>query len=177
MIAEEYTPWVKIPKFNIGGKKNLRDDEPPCVYQKPFIQYLNTASVRTQLNIDPSLNQTKWQICYPVNYTQNINGSIGIYPELKGKYKMLKYTGDADGSVPTLGTLHWIRDLNWTVTEEWRAFHIVDDAGITQVAGYTESREGNFTLATIHGAGHMAPQWKRQQTYQAVFNWIAGVPL
>jgi hypothetical protein len=44
---------------------------------------------------------------------------------------MLKYTGDADGSVPTLGTLNWIRDLNWTVTVEWRAFHIVDEAGIT----------------------------------------------
>jgi hypothetical protein len=69
MTADEYTPWAKIPKFNIGGKKTLRDDEPPCVYQKPFIQYLNTASVRTQLHIDPSLNQTKWQICYPVNYT------------------------------------------------------------------------------------------------------------
>lgn len=32
MTAEEYTPWVKIPKFNVGGKKLGDGDESPCVY-------------------------------------------------------------------------------------------------------------------------------------------------
>jgi hypothetical protein len=73
---------------------------------------------------------------------------------------MLKYSGDADGAVPTLGTQAWIADLGWTITEKWRPYYITNMYG-QQVAGYTEAREGGFRLATIHGAGHIAPQWKR----------------
>jgi hypothetical protein len=38
---------------------------------------------------------------------------------LKGKYRMLKYSGDTDGAVPTFGTQQWIRKLGWTITKEW----------------------------------------------------------
>lgn len=41
----------------------------------------------------------------------------------------------------------------------------------SQVAGYIEERDG-LTFATIHGVGHMAPQWKRPETYHLIFNWI-----
>jgi hypothetical protein len=70
---------------------------------------------------------------------------------------MLKYSGDTDGSVPTYGTLQWINELAWTVTDAWRPYFIIDDGGNQQVAGYTETREGGFTFASVHGAGHMAP--------------------
>jgi hypothetical protein len=33
-----------------------------------------------------------------------MEGSIGIYKELKGKYRILKYSGDTDGAVPFMGT-------------------------------------------------------------------------
>jgi carboxypeptidase C (cathepsin A) len=90
---------------------------------------------------------------------------------------MLKYSGDADGSVPTFGTQNWIaNDLGWTVVEKWRPYYITNMYG-QQVAGYLERREGGFTFVTIHGAGHMAPQWKRQETYHAVFNWINDTPI
>jgi serine carboxypeptidase-like clade 1 len=91
---------------------------------------------------------------------------------LKGKYKILKFSGDTDGAVPTFGTQQWINDLNWTITEEWRPYMVNG-----QVGGYVEVREGGFTFATIHGAGHMAPQWKRSQTYHTIFNWIKGQPI
>ena len=41
-----------------------------------------------------------------------------------------------------------------------------------QVAGYFETYEGDFTFATVHGAGHMAPQFKPPQTYKLIFSWL-----
>jgi serine carboxypeptidase-like clade 1 len=90
---------------------------------------------------------------------------------------MLKFSGDTDGAVPTLGSQKWIAELNWTINEEWRPYYVLDQGGNQQVAGYVEVRDGGFTFATIHGAGHMAPQWKRPETYHAIFNWIQGKPL
>lgn len=90
---------------------------------------------------------------------------------------MLKYSGDTDGSVPTQGTLDWIRELNWTVTDAWRPYYVMDDNGAQQVAGYVEVRDGGFTFASVHGAGHMAPQWKRQQTYHAIFQFVKNQKL
>ena len=80
---------------------------------------------------------------------------------------MLHYSGDTDGAVPTLGTQNWIATLGWKVTESWRAYELGG-----QVAGYLEGYEGDFTFATVHGAGHMAPQFKRPETYHLIFNWI-----
>jgi len=40
-----------------------------------------------------------------------------------------------------------------------------------QVGGYIEEY-GNFTFATVHGAGHMVPQFKRGPAYYLIFNWI-----
>jgi serine carboxypeptidase-like clade 1 len=48
---------------------------------------------------------------------------------LKGLYKILKFSGDTDGAVPTLGTQKWIAELNWTVKEEWRPYFVNDQAG------------------------------------------------
>jgi serine carboxypeptidase-like clade 1 len=80
---------------------------------------------------------------------------------------MLFYSGDIDGAVPTIGSQKWISTLGWSTDEQWRPY-IVND----QVAGYLESYEGNLTFATVHGAGHMAPQFKREQTYYLIFNWL-----
>lgn len=80
---------------------------------------------------------------------------------------MLKFSGDTDGAVPTLGTLKWIEELNWAITKEWRPFFVNE-----QLAGYIEEREGDFTFLTVHGAGHMVPQDKREEAYHAIFNWV-----
>jgi len=80
---------------------------------------------------------------------------------------MLHFSGDTDGAVPTLGTQNWIASLNLNTTEEWRPYFWNG-----QVGGYLESYEGNFTFATVHGAGHMAPQFKPPQTYHLIFNWL-----
>ena len=78
---------------------------PPCVFAKPIYDYLNNATNRLNLHIDPSVQS--WDLCQDdnkFNYTDQRNGTWWIYPDLVAKYKVLKYSGDTDGAVPTFGT-------------------------------------------------------------------------
>ena len=81
-------------------------------------------------------------------------------------YKMLFYSGDTDGAVPTYGTRRWISQLNWPVTKPWTPW-FTDG----QVSGYFISYDG-LDFATVHGVGHMAPQWKRKDVTKLFTNWI-----
>ena len=171
LTSDKYTPFLHHQE----DKKHLKV-VPPCVYAKPILDYFHNATVMTQLHVDPAA--PVWDLCVDSDkfpYTGSQNATEWIYPLLKGKYRILKYSGDADGAVPTYGTQQWINELGWTVTEAWRPYYITNMYG-QQVAGYVEVRDG-LTFATIHGAGHMAPQFKRQPTYHAIFNFINGVPL
>lgn len=87
---------------------------------------------------------------------------------MKNKYKVLIYSGDTDGAVPTLGTRRWIQSLNWNITNEWRPWMVNG-----QVAGYVEKYDG-LDFVTVHGTGHMAPQWKPQEVTTMVTAWIWG---
>ena len=134
--------------------------------------YLNRADVRAALNIPQSVQA--WEGCTTnplFNYPFTREASIWIYTILQRYgYTLMHYSGDTDGVVPTYGTKRWIEKLNWPVDQgkTWRQF-MVD----SQVGGYSESRDnGKFVFATIHGAGHMAPQWRRSYTYHAVYQFI-----
>jgi len=144
-------------------------DIPPCVYGKGILDYLNNATVRVSLNIP--LTVQAWDLCNDyigANYTLNPEGSIDVYTNLQGKYKMLVYSGDTDMAVPTSGTKGWIENLGWTVDKPWKQWMING-----QVGGYVDYRQnGTFVFTTIHGAGHMAPQWKPAPTYHAIFNFV-----
>jgi len=62
--------------------------------------------------------------------------------------------------------------MNWDVDQKWKMYEVN-----SQVAGYTESYKGGLTFGTVHGAGHMAPQFKPEETYHLVFNFIFGRPI
>lgn len=138
----------------------------------PVNEYLNMASVRTSLHIPA--DAPAWEMCngtMNTNYIRYANGSIDVYVQLQGKYRVLIYSGDTDMAVPTYGTRDWINNLNYPVTKQWKQF-FVDG----QVGGYAEYYKAgaveDFEFATIHGAGHMAPQWRPAPTYKVVFNFI-----
>jgi serine carboxypeptidase-like clade 1 len=70
--------------------------------------------------------------------------------------------------VPTLGTEEWIRNLGWEITEKYRPY-MVDE----QVGGYFEARDG-LDFGTVHGVGHMAPQWSPKATSHLISSWMKG---
>jgi serine carboxypeptidase-like clade I len=127
--------------------------------------------VREDLHIPH--NAPEWELCSDISYRRLMKGSVDIYRELKGLYKILKYSGDTDGAVPTVGTQNWIAELDWKVSEHWRPYYVNG-----QIGGFLEGRDDQkFIFATVHGAGHMAPQWKRAETYHLVFNFIKEQPI
>jgi len=69
------------------------------------------------------------------------------------QYKLLKFSGDKDMSVPSLGTQGWIDAMNLTETQEWRMYTLNN-----YTAGYVTEYANGFTYATVHEAGHMVPQ-------------------
>jgi serine carboxypeptidase-like clade 1 len=69
--------------------------------------------------------------------------------KLVDKYRILKYSGDNDGVVPTLGTQQWIKSTGWNITADWRAYFLYG-----QVAGFVEMYQDNFLFATIRGGSH-----------------------
>lgn len=169
--AADYTPFLyKGKSEHHEGKKSLRD-LPPCTFGTPIIEYLNNSTVRAAMHIPDTVQA--WDLCTnSILYTESPKGSQWVYEKLKGLYRVLKYSGDTDGAVPTFGSLQWINELNWEIKEQWRSYSLDG-----QVAGYIEVRDGNFTFGTVHGAGHMAPQFKRPETYHLIFNWLKQVAI
>ena len=159
----DYTPWLKRPVRE--GEEILRE-LPPCTYGSGLLDYLNLDVVRQALHVPNDVQA--WDLCTnEINYVIQPKGSQWIYEKLQGKIRMLHYSGDTDGAVPTIGTENWINSLKWNTTVDWQPYMY---AG--QVAGYFETYEGDFTFATVHGAGHMAPQFKPPQTYKLIFSWL-----
>jgi serine carboxypeptidase-like clade I len=107
------------------------------------------------------------------HYNESVDGSIWLYPKLKAKnYKMLFISGDNDAIVPTQGTQKWINELNWEVTEEWRPYFYKITSSNKQLVGYIEQR-GNFTLATVHNAGHFISKTRRRELQALVYAYVS----
>ena len=134
-----------------------------------IIEYLNRADVRAALYIPD--DYPGWDMCNDKEWFQYEILQIGsqwIYESLRGKVRMLHFTGDIDGAVPADGTYDWIQTMNVKVKEEYRPYFFGG-----HVAGYVEEYEG-LTYATVHGAGHMVPEDKPPEAYYLITNWIKG---
>jgi carboxypeptidase C (cathepsin A) len=162
----DYTPWIHGGKMRGGAQSN---ELPPCTFGSTLLDYMNSDAVREAMHI-PDYVQA-WDLCQSAStwtYVSQPEASQWIYEKLANTgIKMLHYSGDTDGAVPTVGTQNWIASLNWNKTSEWTQYLVEG-----QVAGYWESYEGGLTFGTVHGAGHMAPQFKPPQTYHLVMNWL-----
>lgn len=118
--AADYTPWL----FK-GSKKGELGEIPPCVFGQELIDYFNDQRVKDALNIKPEFDQ-KWALCAddPWSYDALKVGSQWVWEGLKGQYRMLKFSGDVDGAVPTTGTINWVNSMNRDIISDWRSYHV-----------------------------------------------------
>ena len=144
---------------------------PECFFAKPLIDYLTTSTVREQLHIPAEA--PNWELCKNIPYIINkTTSTLDIYKSLEKKnLRVLKYSGNTDLTVSTYGTRKWVDELGLPVHKHWSQFFVKE-----QVGGYYETMgtTGQFTFATVHGAGHQAVVNKPEAVYQLVFNFIHG---
>jgi len=170
---ENINPLDIYRKFGDGFASPAHFDI-PSLYEKSdldallgttYAEYLNREDVMEVLNIPKS--KEYFLPCSDVNYTQNEKASFWTYPLIKEYgYKILVYSGDTDGVVPTLGTWKWISDLGWDIKEHQKQW-VVDD----KVEGFYHQFDG-LDFLIFHGAGHLVPIWKKKESHIAVFSWI-----
>lgn len=163
--AQEYTPWVK-PFVGASNDYGI----PGCIYALPAAEHLNNETVRAALNIE---TDQPWRMCANRNstfsYSKSASASQWAYELLRDSpLRMMHFSGDMDASVPTIGTERWFNRLGWNTTSPWMAHMTADD----NVGGYYQVLEGDLTLITIHGAGHMVPQDQREIAYNQLFDWV-----
>jgi len=164
----DYTPWINKAAKAKAHKNGEKVHE--CLGGDPLTSYLNSALVKEALHI--TAESPPWVDCEgSIKYTMLQKGSQWIYEALKGQIKMLHYSGDKDGCVPTVGTLNWINNLGWKEISPWRE---VVDAKAT--AGYFWQLDG-LDFGTVHGAGHMVPGDEPKRAYNLIMNWILGNPI
>ena len=89
-----------------------------------------------------------------------------LYKQLAQKYRLLIYSGDADGCVPYVGTQEWTEQLGFEQIEAWRPWLAGTAANASKrdvtagyVTTYSAGPQHNFTFLTIKGAGHVSDQW------------------
>lgn len=164
MTAREYTPYL------FKNTKNL-ELIPPCVYGSGPTDFFNKQEVRDALHIET--NQT-WELCTNrIDYDSGEIASFWTYPILKEhNIRMLHFSGNSDGAVPTQGTREWMKSLGWKQTQRYAPFYIENK----QVGGFVEEYEG-IAMASIQGVGHMAAQWSPVATRYAVMQFIKNQPI
>uniref|UniRef100_A0A0A9D0Q3 Serine carboxypeptidase-like 52 n=1 Tax=Arundo donax TaxID=35708 RepID=A0A0A9D0Q3_ARUDO len=109
------------------------------------------------------LPSTNHDIKSSIKYHRNVT--------LKG-YRSLVYSGDHDVVVPFLGTQAWVRSLNFSIVDDWRAWHING-----QSSGFTITYSNNKTFATIKAGGHTAPEYQPERCFAMIKRWISENPL
>ena len=68
-----------------------------------------------------------WEVCTDrVDYHPDPEASKWIYKVLRHKLKILFYSGDTDGALPTYGTKRWIETLEWKRVNDTRQWYLRD---------------------------------------------------
>jgi carboxypeptidase C (cathepsin A) len=161
-INTNYT-YSKINHLHFGLSNAAGDLT--CVDATGATVYFNDDKVREAFHIPEGLPE--WTLCSKtIRYDMSI--FTGSYEVLGGlifneDIRILIYSGDTDGCVPTLGTRKWIKMMNMTVSDSWRHWSTSYDQ--TDIAGYVMDFQEGLTFLTIKGTGHMSIQWKRPEGF------------
>ncbi|CAN6334945.1 unnamed protein product [Urochloa humidicola] len=167
-LAEEHNYWLISPP-----------EEPPsrCLIAYPsYLSYFwaNDNATRAALGIKEG-TVTEWVRCQSSGfpYTYDFHSSIKYNSNLTTRgYRLLVYSGDHDLVVPFSGTHAWIRSFNFSIVDDWRAWHLDG-----QAAGFTIKYANDLTFATVKGGRHIAPGNRPKECFAMAKRWLDNEPL
>ncbi|KAJ8541202.1 hypothetical protein K7X08_002018 [Anisodus acutangulus] len=160
-----------FPSAFRGRKRSLKENSisPTCYgslvdRHELSNKWANDPRVKKALHVRKGIKKT---------YTFTFMDSIAYHANHSSKgYRSLIYSGDHDMGVPFQSTEAWIKSLNYSIIDNWRQWTVNG-----QVAGYTRSYSNKMTFATVKGAGHVAPEYKREECFNMFKRWISHDPL
>ncbi|CAL4905202.1 unnamed protein product [Urochloa decumbens] len=143
----------------------------PCFEYRFYLSYFwaNDNATRAALGIKEG-TVTEWVRCkrsgFP--YTYDFHSSIKYHFNLTTRgYRLLVYSGDHDLIVPFSGTHAWIRSFNFSIVDDWRAWHLDG-----QAAGFTIKYANDLTFATVKGGRHTAPGNRPKECLAMAKRWL-----
>lgn len=192
-LYDYYADVCIAPDENNGG--SVRTDN--CI-EDHTTSYLNNKAVRAALHVDD--RAAPWSSCsdalnnhYACNDT--LASVVSLYLDLvRNGHRVLIYSGDTDGIVPTLASHRWVNGApGLEQTAAWRSW--TDATG--QLAGFTETHNlvgsskgadsavgdgrtggnGSLVFATVRGAGHMVPRYQPERAFNMVARFLNDDPL
>ncbi|CAN6338914.1 unnamed protein product [Urochloa humidicola] len=147
-----------------------------CFEYRFYLSYFwaNDNATRAALGIKEG-TVTEWVRCkrsgFP--YTYDFHSSIKYHFNLTTRgYRLLVYSGDHDLVVPFSGTHAWIRSFNFSIVDDWRAWHLDG-----QAAGFTIKYANDLTFATVKGGRHTAPGNRPKECLAMAKRWLHNEPL
>ncbi|XBH92866.1 hypothetical protein VPH35_083909 [Triticum aestivum] len=87
-------------------------------------------------------------------------------------YRALVFSGDHDIWIPFLSTHAWIRSFNFSIVDDWRAWHLGGQAG-----GFAITYANHMTFATLKGGGHSAIEYPPRESLAMAQRWLDNKPL
>jgi len=153
-------------------------DPDPCI-DIHMQEYLNIAGVQQAIHAMP----TAWVDCSNIvnySYQDLLSSVIPVYQWLltNTNLRMLVYSGDVDGIVPTTGTRAWMATVNFGVVEQWRPWMDSEQqvGGWTLQYSYPGSKVG-LTFATVRDAGHMVPWTQPIRSFDLFSRYLNNQPI
>lgn len=187
-----YGPSCNLPFYNVSaiqGRMNQKIPSypasaaiDPCLdYVTP---YLNNVAVKQALHVPTTI---EWTECSNIVFNKYkvsdiLSSMIPVYQQLlQSGLRIMVYSGDFDGRVPTTGTRAWISQLGLQVTKPWYPWvhggPRESTTGGGQVSGYAQIYEKNFTFATVRAAGHLVPADQPKRSLALFRSFLKGEPL
>lgn len=184
---DPHCPFMSSRRKREFGHRSLHEDYISYILKEPVVPDLkcrsycyylsyywaNNYKTREALKIKEG-TVSEWIRCSKMfTYTENVPSSIIYHLNVTKKgYRALIYSGDKDMVVPFIGTVEWIRSLNYSIVDDWRSWHVNG-----QVAGYTTVYMNNLTFTTVKDAGHTAPEYMPENCLRMLKKWISYKPL
>ncbi|RLN28058.1 hypothetical protein C2845_PM05G02160 [Panicum miliaceum] len=171
-----------LARRSLAEEHYYRISDPPaepssrCFEYRYYLSYFwaNDNATRAALGVKEG-TVTEWVRCkrsgFP--YTYDVPSSIEYHFNLTTRgYRALVYSGDLDLTIPFSGTHAWIRSFNFSIADDWRAWHLDG-----QAAGFTIKYANNLTFATVKGGRHAAPGNRPKECFAMAKRWLDNKPL